>query len=101
MKDEITPTKLLKFALLLAVPVALSGCNTGSSYNCDPNYEDCDDGYYGSSGGTYYSSGGSTTKNPTYNSDGSSSSSGVVKGSGSGSGSFKGFGSSGSHSSGG
>ncbi|WP_308634132.1 hypothetical protein [Paenibacillus silvisoli] len=85
------PAKLLKFALLLAVPVALSGCNT-TSYGCDPNYEDCDD-YSGGGGssGVYYSGSGSSTKSPSYNSGSGSS----------GSSSFKGFGSSGSHSSGG
>ncbi|WP_240633064.1 hypothetical protein [Paenibacillus montanisoli] len=77
--------KLLKFALLLAVPVALSGCNT-TNYGCDPYYEDCDDD--GGSSGVYYSGSGSSKK--TYSSSGSSSS-----------GSYKGFGSSGSHSSGG
>ncbi|MGO4373437.1 hypothetical protein [Paenibacillus sp. 2TAB19] len=37
--------KALAFALMLTVPVALSGCNTASSYDCDDfnNNNYCDD----------------------------------------------------------
>ncbi|WP_068504200.1 hypothetical protein [Paenibacillus kribbensis] len=91
-------TRMAAFALMLAVPAALTGCGDDEYYDCDelPVSEQtaCRDAgssgyYYG--GSTYYSGGSS------YNSSRSSSSS-YRKSSSSSSGSHSGFGSSGSRS---
>lgn len=76
-----TASKLLTFALLLAVPAVMTGCNSTS--NCNPEYENCSTGSGGSTGGAYY--GGGSAKSPgSSDSSSSSSSSGVYKGLGSG-----------------
>ncbi|MGG4500493.1 hypothetical protein [Paenibacillus polymyxa] len=90
--------RMAAFALMLAVPAALTGCGDDEYYDCDelPVSEQtaCRDSgssgyYYG--GSTYYSGGSS------YHSSRSSSSS-YRKSSSSSSSSHSGFGSSGSHS---
>ncbi|WP_219837365.1 hypothetical protein [Paenibacillus sp. R14(2021)] len=86
-EDRLThkSRKMLTFALLLSVPVALSGCSTYDD-GCDPDYENCSSSG-GSSGSFHGTRSGSSTQ-------------GDVHSSTSGGSSFFGFGSSG-HSSGG
>jgi hypothetical protein len=78
--------KAIAFALMLTVPVALSGCNTTSSRDCVDYDNDgyCDDN--GSrSGGTYITNGKSNKKSSSYKSSSSASkgfgSSGISSGS--------------------
>ena|GEM_PF-2311538 len=77
---QATPSKLLTFALLLAVPAVMTGCNTSS--NCNPEYENCSTGSGGGAGGYYYGGSGGSKSSGSYSTD-SSSSSGVYKGLGS------------------
>lgn len=77
---QTTASKLLTFALLLAVPAVMTGCNTSS--NCNPEYENCSTGS-GSGGGGYYYGGSSGSKSSGSYSTESSSSSGAYKGLGS------------------
>lgn len=84
-----TASKLLTFALLLAVPAVMTGCNSTS--NCNPEYENCNTGSGGGHYGGGYYGGGSSKSSGSYDSGSSSSSSGI----------YKGLGSSGSKSSGG
>lgn len=78
-----TASKFLTFALLLAVPAVMTGCN--SSSNCNPEYENCNTGSGGGHyGGGYYGGGSSKSSSGSYDSGSSSSSSGIYKGLGSG-----------------
>lgn len=79
--NKLPLQKMVALALLLTVPVVMTGC--GSSYD-----DDDDDDYYG--GGGYIYSSGSSKNNSGYTSSGSSSNS-----------TYKGFGSSGKSSVGG
>lgn len=84
-KFKANSQKALAFALMLTVPVALSGCNTTNTNDCveyDSNdYCDDDDGR----GGTYILNGKTYKKSSSYKSGSSSSkgfgSSGISSGS--------------------
>jgi hypothetical protein len=82
-----TARKMLAFALLLSVPVALTGCSTYD--DCDPNYETCNTGGGSGGAGGYYRTGGGSTTAPDTSAHASGSSS------------HSGFGSGGGHSVGG
>lgn len=79
-KLRASGTKALAFALMLTVPVALSGCNTASSNDCEDyngnNY--CDD-----DGSAYMISNGKKIKKSKSTSSGYKSSSSSSKGFGS------------------
>ncbi|HTG72077.1 MAG TPA: hypothetical protein VL921_22670 [Candidatus Udaeobacter sp.] len=85
-KFKANSQKALAFALMLTVPVALSGCNTANSTDCT-DYDNngyCDNNS-GSSRGTYISNGQTYKKSSSYKSGSSSSkgfgSSGISSGS--------------------
>lgn len=85
-KFKANSQKALAFALMLTVPVALSGCNTVNHTDC-ADYDNngyCDDNS-GGRGGTYISNGKNYKKSSSYQSGSSSSkgfgSSGISSGS--------------------